>query len=273
MQLLPADFDILSSPDNSRLEALPFSALLVLAHQLQKVYISQQPQLNSKQDFWQELKNYVQRPEKKQYTFLTSLRSYLQPITAFSYALKQIWFHPILDFSIPANRVYQPLPAWELLKMKPDNDSFKDIKDKVVIIAAEGYAEAGIIKDGDDNSDLPLAAAFWQNNPQKTLLTGGEVHAYMVHHFLTHRLVVPIPDLWMVVVALFLGKYLSYLIQKNSRYQWKGILLLSLATTVYGLISLQIYISPIAVILPWFLPSLTIWVYVLPTFIKRQNYE
>jgi hypothetical protein len=148
-----------------------------------------------------------------------------------------------------------------------------------VIIAPGGYHEAGIVKDGDDtfqDSESP-AIKYWRNqqNPinKSKVFTGGEYHAYIVHHFLKQRLVIPIPDLWMIGIAILLGKTI-YLLRRKKQFsvlQW--LILPSIITGLYGLVSLQFYISTTAILLPWFLPSLALWSYVLPTVFKRKSHE
>lgn len=205
---------------------------------------------------------------------LFSPRAHLHPLTAASYWLHQRWLQPLLDFSIPPEQVYVAVPAWQLLEtpgtilslLKTDT-----LSDAIVIVAAGGYLQAGVIADGDDNLPLPPAMDYWygQSGQSNVYLTGGEAHAYMAHHFWSNRLVVPIPDSWMVLMAALMGKALVlYGADRPShRRRWLGVYMV-VATAGYGLLSLQLYLSG-AILLPWLLPSLTIWLYGVSIF--REN--
>ncbi|MBW4670501.1 MAG: CHASE2 domain-containing protein [Cyanomargarita calcarea GSE-NOS-MK-12-04C] len=271
MQLLPLNYD------NS--QPLYLANLLALSHQLNNLssqkrgFSVKQPQLNSQTDFWQELNKQNFNQER----IFTSPRNHLQPLTQLSYRFHQMWLHPILDFSIPPNQIYQRLPAWKLLDKNSNNSSLSHLQQQIVIIAPGGNNEAGMNAKGEDNFEVPPAVKYWrqQENPdnQNKVFIGGEFHAYMVHHLLTNRLVVPIPDVWMIVVAIFIGKYLSDIIQKNSHLRWRILVALGTSTTIYGLVSLQIYLSSIALLFPWFLPSLIVWLYVTPALLRKKAYE
>ncbi|MDF5718984.1 MAG: CHASE2 domain-containing protein [Rhizonema sp. PD37] len=252
-------------------EPLFFAGLLAISHQLQQQTNAPQPQLNSQKDFWQQISTAGNK------TVLTPERSHLQPLTALSYWIGQMWLHPIVDFSIPPNQVYNSIPAWKLLAGGlRQKSAFPYLQQQVVIVAAGGYGEAGISQDKEDNFEPPAAIAYWrsQENPvnPSQVTTGGQYHAYMVHHILNQRLVVPIPDLWMIVFAMLLGKAI-YLLQQEKSRRFSGLILMSLITTIYGLISLQIYISSTALLLPWFLPSATLCIYILPSVLKREVHE
>ncbi|MBD2510074.1 CHASE2 domain-containing protein [Nostoc muscorum FACHB-395] len=258
--LLPHD-DFQTQPWN-------FANLLVLGQQLQQIPDILQPKLDSKTDYFQQMGDVFPGNSKSHQTILQSPRSRLQLITALSYQLWQMWLHPIADFSIPPNQIYHTIPAWKVLENQtpPQN-----LQQQVVIIIPGGYDEAGISQDGEDNfagANLPPAIKYWQ--PNINLFTGGEYHAYMVHHLLNQRLVVPIPDLWVTGIALLLGKIL-YLQQKNRKYRWQWLLLMAIFTGIYGIISLQLYISATAILLPFSLPSIALWGYFLPNLLSRKK--
>ena len=267
--------------ENYKAESLPFSYSIALAYKHNfKLTKPLQPQLKSKKDFLSQVKTHQQS--------LFSPSSYLQPITAFSYQLGQTWLHPIVDFSIPPHRVYNSIPAWQLLRAKENAPGMSQVRQQAVIIVPGGFLEAGVSQEGEDNFDLPAAIAYWrsQNHPpdNSRIFTGGEAHAYMVHHFVTGRLVIPIPDVWTIPIAALLGKAAGLaLLQPSRRRQTrksfspfhgrgKQAIVLSLATAGYGLVSLQIYISS-AILFPWLLPSAILWSYALNALIGRKNYE
>ncbi|ACC84968.1 CHASE2 domain-containing protein [Nostoc punctiforme] len=245
-----------------------FSNLLVLGQQLQQISDAPQPKLDSQTDYFQQMGDVSPRNLKSHRIILQSPRSRLQLITALSYQLWQMWLHPIADFSIPPNQIYHTIPAWKVLENQtpPQN-----LQQQVVIIIPGGYDEAGISQDGEDNfadANLPPAIKYWQ--PNTNLFTGGEYHAYMIHHLLNQRLVVPIPDFWVTGIALLLGKIL-YLQQKNRKYRWQWLLLMTIFTGIYGIISLQLYISTTAILLPCFLPSIGLWVYFVPNLLSSKK--
>ncbi|GAA6623531.1 hypothetical protein [Scytonema sp. NUACC26] len=277
-------FPSLLPSSTSHSKPLGFSSLLALSHQLQNPTSNSlkasennlpvlQPKLDSQSNFWQQLNNYLS--QNKHNTILRSPRSRLQPITDYSTIIAQMWLHPIIDFSIPPNQVYESVPAWQLLDNNTRNPPLANIQKQVVIIAPGGYGEAGMSIDKEDNFDLPPALDFWrlQQGNNSRIIPGGEVHSYMVHHFLKQRLVIPIPDVWILGIAVLMGKYLYYILCKNPRYRWQWLMLLTLLTGVYGIISLEIYISSLAVILPWFLPSATVWTYFITAFLRRKVHE
>ncbi|MEA5504700.1 CHASE2 domain-containing protein [Halotia wernerae UHCC 0503] len=250
-----------------------FASLLTLSHELQEISNSPQPQLDSQADFLQQINGFLKDGKKSHQTILSQQQAYLQPITVLSYWLNQMWMHPIIDFSIPPEEVYHSIPAWQLLENQgiPQN-----LQQQIVIIAPGGYGEAGISKDGEDNfhEDLPLAVKYWRDQKHSSnnnqVITGGEIHAYMLHHLLTRRLIMPIPDLWVIGITILLGKSLFLLLKTKYKSGWQWIVLSTIMTGFYGLLTLQAYIST-AIILPWFLPSVTLWIYFIHYNFKRRK--
>jgi len=246
----------------------PFSYQLVMAHRLSQkarsgVVNTPQPRLNG-----QPLEARVQAYLKESNELDSSAWANLQPLTRFSYRFRQRWLQPLLDFSVPPEQVYTAISAWELLKSSEQSLpqlKTESLKDAIVVVAAGGYYAAGVANDGDDNLPPPPAMRYWysQSGQGDSELTGGEVHAYMAHHFLTNRLVVPIPDVWMIVAAALVGKALVlYLIDRPKLNRGKFSAYLAVVTGGYGLLSLQLYISG-AAMLPILLPSLTVWLCVV----------
>lgn len=260
-------------------EPLHFASNLALLSQLHKNQKTAknpipQPKLDSQTSYALQLNNYLRQNNNNKNTIFTYPRLQLQPITNFSYLLGQMWLHPLIDFSIPPNRVHQSIPAWKLLELKDNDSSLANLQQQVVIIMPGGYSEVGISRALEDDFELPPALEFWrsQENINSSILPGGEVHAYTVHNYLNQRLVVPIPDIWMIGVAILAGKYLYYFLHNSHQYRWQFMMLLSLFTGVYGIISLQLYLSSVAIIMPWLLPSTTVWVYFLPAFLRKKIY-
>jgi CHASE2 domain-containing sensor protein len=243
----------------------PFAYLLALAYasNLEPLPLIV-PRSPSQISFQKQLINYLNqgKVQNELTIFLHQLR--LPAITSFSRNFKQLWWQPIIDFSIPPNLAYQHISAWQLLKdgnsLTPDK-----IQQKIVLIAAGGYDQAGVTKPGSDNFDLPMAIAYWRSLnssiPYPSVFTGAEAHAYALHHLLTRRLVFPIADLWMVGVAALLGKGIQLLLQRQHLSPQRQLALVVSGTTAYGLLGLQVYISA-AVLVPWFLPSTVFWMMV-----------
>lgn len=273
-------------------QSLPFSYLLALAHRLnfEGTHQSVQPQLQSSSDWLSELTDYVTKTTGKDHKDIFSPAARLHPMTNKAYEWGQMWLHPIIDFSIPPNQVYQRLPAWQLLEKSADSLKLDPNQQPVVMIAAGGYGEAGASKPGEDNFPVPSAVRFWrsQENPpdERGMFPGGEAHAYMIHHLLNQRLVVPIPDLWLIGVAAFLGKGVVLILEKEKGERKKGKgkhllflfpsgsgkwVLLSGATAIYGLASLQLYISA-SVLLPVLMPVATFWTYILLSQLERKSH-
>lgn len=275
IEFLPGYMQLFAIDD---LQAQPwyFSSLLTLSYQLQKIPNSPQPKLDSQIDFLQQINMFLKEGNKSHLTILSSPSSHLQPVTALSYWLEQMWMHPIVDFSLPPQQIYQTISAWQLLE---NPGIVSNLSQQIVIIVPGGYEDAGINFNGEDNlhgTNLPLAVKYWRQQ-QNTLnhnrvLTGGEYHAYMVHHLLTQRLVIPIPDIWLIGIAMILGKSL-YLWQSHQKHNLRKLLaMITITTGFYGILSLQLYVTSSAVLFPWFLPLATLWFYILNIFFSRKNY-
>ncbi len=246
-------------PNGNQCVECPFAYLLAISHLLQQTPSPPKPALSTtlEEEFQVEILDHARKQKSNpQIAFLNSLRQH--PITEFSYVFKQQWGQPILDFSIPPDRVFQSIPAWQLFDFEKA-DAIGDLSQQVVVIAAGGYGGAGIDianKSYPDTFDAPAAIAYYRS-PQ-SYFTGGEALSYMVHHFLSQRLVVPVPDLWMMVVTAVAARGVSLSSWKRKRY----ILIVGIAS--YSLLSLQLFIS-IAVMLPILLPSAIAWSFFLPS--------
>lgn len=282
---------------------LPFAYLAALAYQLNlnRSYNVPQPQTDgSGTDFLSRLMSYLgnQYPiesegplgEKSKITkrplfndswpipYPQTPRFRLHPITIFSYRLHQMWMHPLIDFSIPPEQIYQRIPAWKFLQTPANPPDNSHPTEQVIMIASGGYSDSSESSIGSlENFPVPDAVQHWrsQQTPPDTrrFITGGEAHAYMFHHFLTQRIVIPIPDLWLVMMAILVGKgTVLFLEQEAQQRRIRLMSLLLIGTGVYGLIVLQLYISA-AILLPFILPSIMFWTYVIPIYYRKQNHE
>ncbi len=280
-----------SSDDRS----LPFSYLLSLSYWLnskpKRSAQPPQPQLQSPVPRISQLKAHVNDITGSDYKDLFSPSSRLQPLTNFFYPYRQMWLHPIVDFSIPPEQVYRRLPAWKLLESPTESLKLDPHQQPVVIIAPGGNTEAGIKAKGEDNFRLPPAVGYWrsQQNPPdlRERFPGGEIHAYLIDHFLNQRFVVPIPDLWMIGVAALLGKGAAIALksvkterkQRNGKYtplllssaKGKWVLAMASGTVIYGLAALQFYITS-ALLLPYVLPVATFWTYIFLNLLERKDH-
>lgn len=248
----PGFVELLSSDEDCN-DRCPFAYLMALAYQLNLSSDLKELApvgLENKTDLRSELfKNLTVSSLDKNIEYLFQLK--LPKITQFLQ-----WFHPVIDLSLPPNEVYQTTSAKNLLS----GSIPRNIKNQVVIIAPGGYDGAGLNCEDGDNFPLPLAISFWQGPSYR--FTGGEYHAYIVHHFLKNRLVVPIPDFLIILCAAFVGKLTLMIIQENIYLKKQLRLVLGSSTLVYILLALQIYISW-AILIPCFFPIVVFWSYLI----------
>ena len=204
------------------------------------------------------------------------------------FSLYPMWFHAVTDFSIPPEQIYREIPAWKLLV--PNTGSLSDLP-LTAIITAGGYPEAGIAQTDNgvgyvENFPPPKAMQHWYGRQPETRyrqMTGGEHLGYLFHHFLRQRFVIPVPNLLMVLLAAAMGKLTlialqrqhasssqnmkqtmsSIFVQQDSK-NLKNLLYLCTGTVFYILLSLQLYISATAILLPISLPIAIFWAYLLP---------
>ncbi|KAM3100111.1 CHASE2 domain-containing protein [Phormidesmis sp. 146-12] len=242
----------------------PFSYLLAMSYLLRQNADSPKPNplIQPEEEFQKQILDYARtQKDTPGIAFLKSVHKH--PITEVSRVFGQRWGQPVLDFSIPPDRIYQSIPAWQLFD--PEKAALiKDLSQQIVIIAPGGYGEAGIDLANNrftDTFDVPAAIAHYRDAP--SYFTGGEALSYMVHHFLSQRLVIPIPDLWMVIVAAIAAKGLSLSSWKRKYY------ILAASTAIYSSLSLQLFISA-AIVLPILLPSAIAWLFFLP-FQRKQH--
>ncbi|RMG12909.1 MAG: CHASE2 domain-containing protein [Cyanobacteria bacterium J055] len=268
----------LAPRDLSSTSPLPFAYNLALARRLNDKFTEEvpQPNLRSSTNFFSQLTEFVQRQQGENYTSLLPFWSRRQGITLSSYQFEQRWFHPIIDFSIPPDLAYQRIPAWQLLESNRNSPELQNLKQQVAIVAG-GFGEAGLFAEGQDNHELMPAIAYWHSrfdNPTE-IFTGGEAHAYMIHHVLRDRLVIPVPDLWVVAAAILLGKGAIVVWKQKHRELGKtetaiARSTIALAPIVYGAASLQLFVSA-AILLPWVLPSAAFWIYALPALLRKKT--
>jgi CHASE2 domain-containing sensor protein len=250
---------------------LPFSHQLAISYAV-NTYPSQggistpKPNLKSQASFQKDVSAFLRQQDE----IRLPDRAYLKSITSFSYLFHQIWFQPLIDFSIPPEQVYKTVSAWDLIESPEvalQKLGRKNLEDVVVIIVPGGYREAGLT-DGEDNFPAPPAIKYWNDAYS---LTGGETHAYLVHHLINERLVMPVPTIGIILIAALAGKAILIGLSRNRLSNSRWILFsLSITTVTYGILSLQLYISA-AVMVPWLLPVLTLWTYIFLHYQEKVN--
>ncbi|NJL61903.1 MAG: CHASE2 domain-containing protein [Methylacidiphilales bacterium] len=238
----------------------PISYLMALVHTAkQEITDLPQPKTSGKVDLRTQLLDTIAK-ERSQKGKLQKLSQWQPPLG----------LQPIVDYSIPPKQIYTKIPAWKLLE-NPDINQFPLISQQVVLIAVGDDERLGMVSGQPDRLPTPLAMNYWTKQPW---LTGGESLAYMTHHFLTQRLVTPIPDFWMVGVALILGKIAAILLAQksplNPKLRLKILISACSFVILYLLAALQIYISA-AILLPWFLPSSAFLAYIIPAIRSKKH--
>lgn len=262
ISLFPGYVELLPSEAKSS-EIYPFAYLLAIAYALNQKSPPDlpQPDLQNQTRFNASVIHYLhqEQPHNQSMAFLKQVR--LHPLASFSQKFFQQWFYPIIDFSIPPDSAYERLSACKLLGDCRGKGTVPDsFKNEVVLIIPGGYKGAGVEGKNEDNCPIPLAVGFWRGWSEEAF-PGGESHAYILHHLLTRRLVVPIPDLWMILLAALLGKGMTLILQDNPQKRQLWLIRLGAFTAVYIIASLQVYIS-VSVLWPWFLPTVLFWKYI-----------
>ena len=188
----------------------------------------------------------------------------------------------IIDFSVPYYEAYDFISAHEFLSLTEEDDSLKkQFQDKILIVASGDYEEA------KDKFTPPTVLGNWcydalrddslKNNPFlkpeiscKQDMHGGELHAYIASQLLKGHQIIRIPDVWIVLLSIFVGKYLSRYAQgQDSRARKKLIILWVGLTAVYGMGSSLLYVLPTSVMIPFFLPSVMFWIIFFETQKRR----
>jgi hypothetical protein len=206
-------------------------------------------------------------------------------ITKISKVFGQNWLNSLVDYSLPPKIIYQKIPAWELLEknqLSSTKENQQAPTNQVFLIAAD-YPEAGI--DGlKDYFPAFLGTRFWWAKyfESRDKITGGEINAYMIHHWLKQHLLTPIPDLWLILIVALLVKTIEKQLLSSANQNKNLILNLSIKNfninliyllisinIIYFMVSLQIYIT-LNILFPFLLPSISFWTYFL---LKRTSYE
>lgn len=210
---------------------------------------------------------HLKQPQREAIADVSQMsRFYPRWLTVQSYGLGQMWLHPIIDYSLPPEQIYSTLSAQELLNPSTHFDAAA-LRQSVIVVP--NYASAGIDRENEDNFRAPAAFQYWHDTSHK-VLTGGEYHAYLLHQYLNRRFVVPLPDVWFVLLGALLGKSIHLLWKcYGSRRGWGRWGLVG-GTALFMVLSLEIYLSPLALLIPIVLPVVAFWVFAFPILLPRQ---
>lgn len=177
---------------------------------------------------------------------------------------------PIIDFSIPPDKVYTKIPAWQLIE-NPDANKFPLISKQAVLIATGNDERLGKALGQPDRMPIPTAMKYWT---EQTWMTGGQSLAYTTHHFMRRHLITPIPDIWVIALTILVGKTAVFILKSKSsltpKLKMKIFTGSLIGVVLYGVAALQLYVTA-ALLLPWFLPSSVFLAYVLSAT-RRQNH-
>lgn len=273
----PTYMSVLPIPEPDSEQRLPLSYLLALGYWMNFEISDEppQPQLNNTTAFLSQLKAHVIDTTGNSYQSVFSTSANLNPLTNWAYLLRQWWLQPLVDYSIPPDQVYSLLPAWQLLN--PSDPNFSLSNSQVILIAPWGYGEAGVDQEGEDNYLLPTAVKYWRHriplDLRPSVFPGAEAHAYMTHHFLNRRLVIPVPDLWMILLTAVCAKGFILVIRQSKSdvpLKWTGVL--TGVTLSYGVLSFQLYISG-NILLPIVFPTVTIWAYIMFALLEKKSHD
>lgn len=221
------------------------------------------------------------RPDLSELSLNDIAQTYLPPsaqqplkLTQASYLLRQGWMYPIVDFSIPPDSVYAWIPAWEFLELTPAELQERYGQRSVMIMP--GHSDAGINFVGEDVVSEPPATRFWrqrssnERDRRRSLMQGGEIHAYLSYHFGNQRPIVPLPDVWMVLVAALVAKGMMTVLQRQEqRDRTRTLAIVGGGNVVYGVISLQAYVGA-GILLPILWPTITLWSY-LAVYLRNKQ--
>ncbi len=245
----------------------PFSYFLSLSHKMNTIKEATRPNSSSPDLLNQRLSSYVDNEK----TNLNHIH--------WSNQANILWgTHYTIDFSLPPEQVYQTTPAWNFLGQDLSNTELKEkLKQQVVIIAPFNYDRRFSV-----HYPAPLAVEYWcrfnrsQDGKERDCerrFTAGEAHAYRVHHWLQlQRPLLVIHNIWMIGIAIILGKLTTIILLKQkyeTRKKWA--LHLSIAVPCgFGILGLAAYIFA-SVLIPLGLPLATFLIYSL-SILRRKNY-
>jgi CHASE2 domain/CHAT domain len=283
INLYPHHMELLN-PTQNCYEICPFAYLLTLTAQLaipppRSSSLNNPPHPINARDLLLRHAEQTAVPNSRAQQLLQQRLPHLTPIAE---VVGQLWLRPILDYSIPPDRVYQRITAQALLDRQ-----FAAMPPAlpIILIAPGGYEQAGVSQVGEDNFPMPLALRYWQPQLSNRAFTGAEAHAYMIQQLLSQQPVTPIPTLWLIGLAAILGQGTDlWQRQRQSparshrNFDRRRRVMIGVGINLlYGIAGLQLYISA-GLLVPWLLPSAVFWLYQRPhrprsshTFLARST--
>jgi hypothetical protein len=242
----------------------PFAYLLALVFKLQSINNSNNRVIPN-----------LESSDKLNILISNKIKEYPDIIKSLKQAFLPFGWSSIIDFSIDPKYIYQKISAKEFSENKSIN-----LENKIIIIAAGGYY------DSIGKYPLPWAVLYhWKCPPFKSKIsngddenqdkcnnffTEGENHAYMADQINSEHRVTYVPELWLILIAGFLGKWLSLELQQKQKSKRYQLLYLLIILASYQILVLQLYIVG-AVLIPSFFPSLIIFSDLLP-ITRRKIY-
>ncbi|MGD1907274.1 MAG: CHASE2 domain-containing protein [Leptolyngbyaceae cyanobacterium] len=254
------------SPEACKQISCPFAYLLAVAARYQQSTPAVGPEVERTQDLKTALFQTLSAMPPEQGNLGWLVEQQTLPITLWSDRWQQRWLRPFLDFSLPPDQVFRRVSAHTVLA-DPNETATTIRQATVVLVGPVAYAEA----QGDgwsENHPLPPAVAYWRQQNRdpgsdEAIFAGVESIAYELHQLLVQHQVAMVPSLWLVGVALFVGKGLVLLGYGQSQRRGANVAWLLIGSGVYGLVGLQSTINT-SLLLPWLLPTATVWIYLLP---------
>jgi hypothetical protein len=245
---------------------VPFPYMLSLASLLQQSSSKPQPQSDVVfQNLVLESASQNNQPKKIQ--ILDKMQE--SDLTFISRYFSQYWLQPHIDYSIPPKSTFQTISAIDVILGK--SQPFKP--EQVVIIAAGVYDGAGFDSQNRDIvGKLPMATAYWQakgfSASEFAELTGGELLASATHHFYHHSFLIPIPDLWMILLSGLASRGMYVISQRHSKRHNDKLIWFAIPI---GYISFSIltYVTA-GILMPILLPTV-IWVWYSLPYIRRHK--
>jgi hypothetical protein len=188
---------------------------------------------------------------------LADSKAYYNLITAFSRWFGQEWLNPWIDYSIPAEQVYQSITAQAFLQQ-----------------SAQPQQRIALLVPSEEFDGFQSPRGFKANPAATPSMAGGEVHAYLLYNLLRQGLIIPIPDLWMIGLVGIMSKLLTFWLQQRpqgrSLNPRSWLMLLGLGPLVAYVIVLQTYIG-LGVAIPWLLPIVAYYSYLLPEWYRQRS--
>lgn len=251
----------------------PFAYVLALAAQQQRTADTPTPDLSRQTDLRADLIQAALDADDPEVQVLAQRRLSLLSVLSAQVGGRSL--RPILDFSLPPDRVFRRVPAHALLEDSLDEATATAIAAaSVVLIGSLIYTDDRVDHRWSELSPHPPAIAYWRrwgrDDRSQPTFAGVEGIAYQVHHHLQSHLVMPIPALWMVGVAALVGPPLSLYGLMRLHDRWRGIGVLTGITGGLGLVSLQTAIAA-GILIPWLLPCTVFWIYGLPTLWRTSK--